>query len=331
MKLFQKQLVTGLIIMTGATYAQATTHVPLVFAQTYVSAGAAATFGGHIVATTYFVGGASNTIDGDIKAGAAITLGADNRDPMTCGSNCSTVEGNTVSGTATTLGAGVVVNGNVQHGTALTRGAGATFVSEGPQLGPIPLVHSYNSVEVKTARDFWSALDDYPFSGTVPQTFITNHLESRMDADKTLDPLSSDMDNWYGVDGNGDAKPTKITTTSTIVYNLASLTTAAGITLKLTCGYDYVFDIADMLSLGAGTKIEMTIPMGSPNCSNSVTWNVGGYASVGEDAEMIGNVLAKSYISTGVKSVIKGNLHSETSYVTLGERSTVNPQHQPGS
>jgi hypothetical protein len=324
MKLFQKQLVTGLIIMTGATYAHATTavpatsvpvYVPLVFAQTYVSAGAAATFGGDIVATTYFVGGASNTIDGDIMAGAAITLGADNRDPLTCGSNCFTVTGNTDSGTATTLGAGVKVSSSVTYRTALTRGAGAS-ADGGTALTETSLTLSYTGDQVKAAQTAKSVLDDYDGTG-LEKDWITNHLNSRMDADKTLSP-SIDSD---GVDGLGDKKFTKTLPGDTVVYNLASLTTAAGITLELTCGYNYVFDIADMLSLGAGSKIEMA----TTTCSNTVTWNVGGYASVGEKAEMFGTVLAKDYISTGVDSVIKGNLHSQTSYVTIGASGTVNP------
>jgi hypothetical protein len=335
MKLFQKQLVTGLIIMTGATCAQATTtavpvslapvHVPLVFAQTYVSAGAAATFGGHIVATTYFVGGASNTIDGDIKAGAAITLGADNRDPSTCSPNCFTVTGNTVSGTATTLGAGVKVEGDVDFGTALTRGAGASSYTENTPEYPAPAVHSYNSGQVKSAKDLMSGLDDDPAPAeTADPDWVTNHLNSRMDADTTLNPTSGDSDNMHGVNVQLEQRPTKVfyTAPNTVVYNLASLTTAARITLTLTCGVNYVFDIADMLSLGAGSKIEMTDPT---TCSNTVTWNVGGYASVGEKAEMFGTVLAKDYISTGVDSVIKGNLHSQTSYVTIGASGTVNP------
>jgi hypothetical protein len=323
MKLFQKQLVTGLIIMTGATCAQAATavsttpapvYVPLVFAQTYVSAGAAATFGGDIVATTYFVGGASNTIDGDIMAGAAITLGADNRDPLTCSPNCFTVTGNTNSGTATTLGAGVKVSNSVTYRTALTRGAGAS-ANGGTELTDTSLELSYTGDKVKDAQTAKSVLDDYNGTGD-ENDWITNHLNSRMDADKTLNPpVDSD-----GVDGLGYNKFTEILV-DTVVYNLASLTTAAGITLELTCGYNYVFNIADMLSLGAGSKIEMT----TTTCLNTVTWNVGGYASVGEKAEMFGTVLAKDYISTGVDSVIKGNLHSQTSYVTIGASGTVNP------
>jgi len=305
MKLIKKQLVTGLIIMTGTTYAHATSDVPLVFAQTYVSAGAAAEFGGNIVATTYFVGGASNSINGNIQAGTAITLGAS-----------STSSDWTSSGTATTLGAGVVVSGMVNHGTALTLGASASS-NGSTNFGQ---TMSYASSQVTTARGGFSSSD--------LSESIKNHLISTMDVDTTLDPQSGN-DN-HGVDDYGIEQSTKVLTlsgTDTVVYNLASLTTGANVTLTLTCGVNYVFNIADMLSLGAGTKIEMTDEPSSPIgtlCTNNVTWNMGGYASVGEDAVMIGDVLANGYISTGVNSKMNGQLHSETSYVTIGASGQAN-------
>jgi hypothetical protein len=322
MKLFQKQLVTGLIIMTGATGAQASaqaigttedptsSYVPLVFAQTYVSAGAAATFGGDIVATTYFVGGAENTITGSIKAGAAITLGA--------GSNVNVVNaedldsGNTESGTATTLGAEVTVERNSSFITSITKGAGAQSLTE--NLSTVTL-GSYSSGQVTDRRTEKSILD----AGQA----LKNELISTMNVDTRLNP-SGDHD---GVDSNGNRdNPTNIINSEVVVYNLASLTTGAGITLSLTCGVDYVFNIADMLSLGAGTKIVMSDSDGNPCTEDkTVTWNLGGYASIGEAAEMIGTILANGYISTGVNSVTNnGGLYSETSYVTIGASGTVN-------
>ena len=304
MKLIKKQLVTGLIIMTSATYAHATT-APLVFAQTYVSAGAEATFGGDIVATTYFVGGAVTGVTGNIQAGTAITLGAS-----------STSSEWTSSGTATTLGAGVAVVGNANYGTALTLGASASS-NGSTNFGQ---TMSYASSQVTTARGGFSSSD--------LSESIKNHLISTMDVDTTLDPHSG-KDN-HGVDDYGIEQSTKVLTlsgTDTVVYNLASLTTGANVTLTLTCGVNYVFNIADMLSLGAGTKIEMTDEPSSPIgtlCTNNVTWNMGGYASVGEDAVMIGDVLANGYISTGVNSKMNGQLHSETSYVTIGASGQAN-------
>jgi hypothetical protein len=300
--LTNRSLLTGLMIMTSATYAQAdhaTDYEPLVFGATYVSAGAEAIFGGDIVATTYFVGGAVTSVTGNIQAGTAITLGASSK-----------VTGYTESGTATTLGASTAVDGISYHGTALTIGAGA--LGNG---SPRTLAHlDYTMGQVTDARDLLSTLDD--------NEFIKNELISTMDVDTRLDP-QYDTD---GVDGNGVRdQNTFININNTVVYNLASLTTGAGITLSLTCGYDYVFNIADMLSLGAGTEVVMSDISGNA-CStiNSVTWNLGGYASAGEDTVMIGDVLANGYISTGVNSTMNGKLHSETSYVTIGASGTAN-------
>jgi hypothetical protein len=74
------------------------------------------------------------------------------------------------------------------------------------------------------------------------------------------------------------------------------------------------------LSIGAGTIMAVS--------SNvlSVTWNMGGYASVGAQAQMVGTVYAKGYVSTGVNSVMKGGLYSATSYVTIGASGEVTPQ-----
>jgi serine acetyltransferase len=69
-------LLTGLVIMAVTTTAQAAEYSPLVFASTYVSAGASSNFGGDIVANTYLVVGADTTVSGSIQTGTAITIGA---------------------------------------------------------------------------------------------------------------------------------------------------------------------------------------------------------------------------------------------------------------
>jgi hypothetical protein len=311
--LTNRSLLTGLMIMTSATYAQAAISAPLVFGATYVSAGAEAEFGGDIVATTYFVGGAVTGVTGNILAGTAITLGA------------TSTSLSTSSGTATTLGAGVVVSGNANYGTALTLGASASSgeSTNGPQI------MSYASSQVTTARGGFSNLDADPLAPAINLDWVTNHLISTMDVDTTLAPQSGN--DYHGVDGYGMEQGTKVLLLDgTVVYNLASLTTGADVTLTLTCGLDYVFNIADMLSLGAGSKIEMSDINGEA-CftSNSVTWNLGGYASAGEDTVMIGDVLANGYISTGVNSTMNGKLHSETSYVTIGASGTANNPEVP--
>jgi hypothetical protein len=305
-----RSLLTGLIIMTAATYTQAEQECPLsfgetytdtfikecspplVFGQTYVSAGANATFGGNIVATTYFVGGAETKVDGSIQSGTAITLGA--------GSQVLNYN-HTESGTATTLGASVEFLGTAYHGTVFTLGAGNSVVSQ-PRTQET--LH-YNGGLVEKKQEFYKVL--------TPALNDQNVLASTMTSDITLDPDNNYATIQY-IDDVGYV----------VVYNLDSLTTSAGIKLTLTAGFHYVFNIADMLSLGAGTTIEMSENECYEEGTCSVTWNLGGYASVGAEANMIGTVFAYGYISTGVDSVVTGGLYSATSYVTIGASGTVN-------
>jgi hypothetical protein len=285
-----RSLLTGLIIMTGATYniqAQAEApYVPLVFGTTYVSAGADAIFGGDIVANTYLVAGASTTVTGSIQTGTAITLGAD-----------STVSDETDSGTATTLGATAAVTGNANHLTAFTLGAGASVASTSSDASAM----TYNSGQVDYEQGRYNLL-------TAPNSSDRNVLESAVPSDMTLP--SPGAKKHLDLDG---------TDTNTYVYNASSLTTGAGITLTLEGAHHFVFNIADMLSIGAGTIMEVD--------SNvlSVTWNMGGYASVGAQAQMVGTIYAKGYVSTGVDSVMNGGLYSATSYVTIGASGEVTP------
>jgi hypothetical protein len=310
-------LLTGLFIMAGTTFTQADWSdpvLPLVFGNTYVSSGANAEVGGDIVANTYLVVGAGSAVNGNIQTGTAITFGAGS----TVGTAGTDIK-NTLSGTATTLGASTVVSGSATYGTAFTLGAGA-IVHYGEAPGAAPVM-PYESGQVNVAQNHYNL-----FTATDPNN--RNVLATTMPSDVTLDPSS------FGTTTDG----------TTVVYNAASLTTGAGITLTLTGGYDYIFNIADMLSLGAGTIIVMTdcSDFGSVcgSGSGSVTWNMGGYASVGAHAEMIGAVFAGGYISTGVDSEISGanapstlgmyeasysgGLFSATSYVTIGAGGKVN-------
>ena len=73
-----------------------------------------------------------------------------------------------------------------------------------------------------------------------------------------------------------------------------------------------------MISLGAGTQINF-----ADGSNGSVTWNIGGYTSLGTDAKMVGNVLSSGYVSTGVRSEVCGGLFSADSYVTVGASAKV--------
>jgi len=269
---------------------------PVVFGNTYISTGAGSEVYGDILANTYLVAGASTVIVGDIQTGAAVTTGA------TTG-----IDGNIRAVAAITLGASTVVDGDVCSGAALTLGAGAEYDNYDCSFDAM----TYTNNEVIAAQDSYNAL-------TAANVADRNQLNPTIPVDLTLDP----NDGTTTHDG------------TTVVYSATSLTSAAGITLTLDGDYDWVFNITNILSLRAGTKVVLTEGSGG-----SVTWNVGGYASIGANAETVGTILANGYISTGLGAKARGavspslssepaqsycgGLFSATSYVTIAASSTV--------
>jgi len=270
---------------------------PLVFGNTYISTGASAQVNGNIVANTYLVSGADTAVKGDIQVEGAVTTGA-----------TTAVTGYIKAGTAITLGATTVVDGDLCYGTALTQGAGASFYYDDCSMEPM----TYTRDDVIAAQDSFNAL-------TPLYVEDRNQLSPTMPGDLTL---------------NADDGLTTIIAATTVVYNATSLTTAAGVTLRLEGDYDWVFNITNMLSFGAGTKIVL-----AEDSEGSVTWNAGGYVSIGSDAEIAGVILADGYISTGLRAKVNGRgrysvtvepsqsycggLFSANSYVTIGASSSV--------
>jgi hypothetical protein len=112
-------------------------------------------------------------------------------------------------------------------------------------------------------------------------------------------------------------------------YSAASLATTAGITIQLNAHDqpgNWIFNITDILSFGANTKIELINP--DPEGTNRIIWNSGGYTAVGAGAQIKGTILAHTYVSTGAGSTLTGvdscgGIFSATSYVSIGADSVV--------
>jgi cytoskeletal protein CcmA (bactofilin family) len=275
---------------------------PLTFANNYVSIGAGAYVNGDIQANNYVTTGANAIVTGHIQTGAAATLGAS-----------ANVGGYIHADTAVTLGAHANVGGYIRAVTAVTLGAHANVdstVNDG-----VPLTMGVGSMIGE------AYLDDTPI--------VTFDNEAVFDARKVY----SDM-------GSGGPLAPTITTSKVFgpgVYSAASLATTAGITITLdgtgTGKTDHwVFNITDILSFGANTKIEL-IKTG-PN--SRIIWNSGGYTSIGAGAQIKGTILAHTYVSTGEGSTVSGvpgvgvegvsscgGIYSETSYVSIGAHSEV--------
>jgi Ca2+-binding RTX toxin-like protein len=126
--------------------------------------------------------------------------------------------------------------------------------------------------------------------------------------------------------GSGTSLAAVLDTTTLVagVYSAASLSTVAGATLTLDgqglANQTWIFNIADILALGANTKIDL-VNVGE---NASVVWNSNGYASIGADAQVVGTILAQNYISVGANTIItgpngtNGGLFAQTDYITFG-------------
>jgi predicted acyltransferase (DUF342 family) len=264
-------------------------------------------FSRSIFASSYVTLSAKTTVRGDVWCGAAATIGAN-----------AVVDGSTKAGAATTLGAGVVVNGDVDSGAATTLGAtswvdgfvrsgaattlGAGAVKEGFKDGPLfVLAGGYNQLDRADPV-----------------------LQDVVDAQATLRDLQADY----------------LEASSTIAADISfepgvhqfqgPVAVSAGTTITLLThgnpNAEFIFNISSYVSFGAGVNVVMDDPASNAR----VIWNVSGtYISVGANANIVGTLLAKSYVCTGVDSTVSGvgtsggGAFSATSYVTVGAGATV--------
>jgi hypothetical protein len=260
-----------------------------VLSGTYVSTGDSADVYGNVAATTYLTTGAGSRIFGDGSTGDVGTTGAQSAVTGTR----SAITGNFLSRNAGTLGANSDIGGDFLAGGVLATGAGATVAGDtrAPTAAEITAMDA--------SRD--AAISDL------------NAAKSALTAKGTGTALAATM--------------TVDSTFSAGVYSAASWSTTASTILTLdNQGMDdaeWVFNITDILALGANTQIVL---LGS-GTNSSVFWNVGdeaGYASVGDGAVFIGAILATDYIMVGANAVNLGNtsdcggLYSSTSYVSIG-------------
>lgn len=269
-----------------------------VFAHTYVTSGAGGgqEIYGNVLANHDVTIGALGNVSGNTQS-RALTTG----DSATIGGNALTsaastigansiLSGNLQSGGAITLGANAAVAGTVQYGTVITNGAGATSGSQ-TQNSTVPVI-----------------------------------------ADEHLGVIAAQSALNAMVGGNALATGNIATNTTFTagVYDVTGLlSTTAGITITLDAeGQDsaFVFNVSGYLSFGAGTVIQVI----NAAEKTSVVWNsTGGYVSLGANANIIGTVLASTYISTGAFSSLTGSdnscggAFSATSYVTVGADATV--------
>jgi hypothetical protein len=238
--------------------------------------------------------GDSAVLNGDIMTGAATNIGAN-----------ATLGGNIFSGAATTTGANADVSGDILSGAAVTAGAGATIDGD---IAAVAAITAGAGSSQETLADTLMASEQ------------ADALAHVIDAQSTLQAMGGEA--LGAVLGN--------VTLDAGVYSAASLSTTAGTTLTLDGqGLDdqtWIFNVADVLALGANTTIEL-INAGE---GSSVIWNsYDGYATIGADADIIGTVYAHSYITVGANTYItgpdgtNGGLFTETGAINLGAGANV--------
>ncbi|MGK0478139.1 MAG: hypothetical protein ACJAQ9_001171 [Ilumatobacter sp.] len=286
-----------------------------VIAGTYVTAGAGATIGGAVLAGTYMTAGAGVTIEGNTAAVTATTFGAGSvvaipADPTDPADPADAVR--VRSGTATTLGANATVANEVGtpvlSGTAITLGAGASvpggIKSNDPNIAAdLAKIAAAAKTDIVGAQGFLGGTrsDDIP------------HIPGNIAANKTL------------------------TAGTYVIPGL--LTVAANTIITLDAGGEdsvFQFNISSYLTFGAGSKVQVintTDNTVTPDRDVSVTviWNVtGGHVAVGAGAEIVGDIFAKGYVSTGADSKVSGPgntcggaVYSATSYISVGAGATL--------
>ena len=275
-----------------------------VFANTYVSAGAGAgspggeTVYGNILANTYVTMGAGSRVTGDIQTGTILTTGAS-----------ATVEGSTLAAGASTLGASSKVYSGLQSGTAVTLGASSQVQGD----------LEYGTVVTYGA----SATSSNPGVNNTTVPVIIDEHQWVLDAQSALDSMA--------VTANIAPGNIALATTFTPgVYDVNGLlTVTAGVTLTLDAqdsDGDFIFNISNYLTFGAGVNV--VVVNGTAN--NRVIWNAtGGYVSIGANANIVGTILAREYVSTGADSSVSGvgycggAVYSGASYVSIGAGAVV--------
>jgi hypothetical protein len=203
--------------------------------------------------------------------------------------------GGTVAATVTTLGASASVTGDLQSGTATVFGAGA--VAGSSTLSPVTSISGVRA-DVQNAQSVLNGL-----------TTTTVLAPGNIATDITFTP------GVYKVTG------------------LKSVT--AGVTITLDAGGvddpEFIFNISNYLTFGA--DVNVVVINGGANAR--VIWNAtGGYITIGAGADIVGTVMAHTYVSTGAFSVLSGPLntcggavYSATSYVSVGAGATVGAGH----
>jgi hypothetical protein len=308
-----------------------------VLANTYVSGGDSAIVYGNVIAKTYASTGNGSIIHGNFRSGDVTTLGygatingnVESKEAGNAGAN-TLITGDLVTGGVGTMGASAHVEGNFISGLAGTIGANA-ILDGNWEVG----FGSLSTASASSNKIYYDAVD----------TDIAYLNSVRANIDSDMNAATNDLIDTKAA--LSDMASTELTLSPTFVtdgtlfagvYDAASWSTTAGTTLTLDGkGLDnaiWVFNIDDVLAFGSDSTVELV------NVGNNaqVFWNIGsasspgGYASLGDGADVLGIIIAEDYVTVGANATVMhaseayGNcagIYSTTSYVSIGANAVV--------
>jgi hypothetical protein len=308
-----------------------------VIANTYVSGGDSAVVYGNVIAKTYASTGNGSIIHGDFRSGDVTTLGygatvngnVESKGAGNAGAN-TLITGDLVTGGVGTMGASAHVEGNFISGLAGTIGANAILegnweVGVGSIAAASASSNKINSDAVDTDIEYLNSVQANLDSDMIT---ATNELIGAKAALSDMTSTELTLSPTFVTDGTLFAG----------VYDAASWSTAAGTTLTLDGqGLDdaiWIFNIDDVLAFGSDSTVELV----NAGSNAQVFWNIGsvsspgGYASLGDGADVLGIIIAEDYVTVGANATVMhaseadGNcagIYSTTSYVSIGANAIV--------
>jgi hypothetical protein len=210
---------------------------------------------------------------------------------VSTGATSSQVNGDVVSGTYLTLGATSTVTGDTSSGTALTYGAGATILGTPTAMA---------------------------VGNTSPGATELSHAQT------DLNLLTVDYSEALGDEAAGRNYVAGVYD----VTGLRTYTANTVINIDARNCEDFVLNASGYITFGAGVIVNHDIT----GCATvpQVFWNAGGYISIGAGADILGTVIAKTYVSLGANASVSGansecggGVYSQSSYVSIGAGATV--------
>jgi len=291
-----------------------------VFSYTASTMGASSTVWGSYWSGGVITSAASGSVHGNVTSPLAATLGDHAR-----------ITGNLVSGGVLTIGDTSKVGGSITSTGASSVGANG-HVAGNMKAGGVASVSATAGVAGNVNAPVAPVLGaGSHVGGTIGTTPVDPNLTANLTAKNVAGGLQI---------AAAQAALASLTTTTTLVatqtvsktfyagvYQADSWSTTDGIVLTLDAqnqdNASFVFNFRDIFVTGANTKVHL-IHEGK---NNHVIWNAygaGGYVAMGASTELMGPVLATTYIEVGASSIVSGvdehcgGVYSATSYVHAG-------------